>query len=116
MRELIARAIHRGVGFYGDYAGMPPGSKEQCDTATIAVLDDLEAAGFVIVPKEPTEGMLKEGLGYTLSAWGVDDRSLLVPIWQAMIDAAKNTAQAPSDKPDDWRLKNKKRWFQNTTP
>lgn len=61
---------------------------------TRAVLADLDAAGFVVVPKVPTEEMLKSGADAPLDA---DDPSypdsyyLLgespAPIWYAMLEA-----------------------------
>jgi hypothetical protein len=55
---------------------------EYADTAD-AVLAEIEAAGMVLVPKEPTEAMLTEGHYET-----GEDRDTYYRIYRAMLSAA----------------------------
>lgn len=55
--------------------------------AVDAILADIEAQGFVLVPKEPTLDMCADGM----EPWGEaeDAHDAVTAIWSAMIDAAK---------------------------
>lgn len=71
-REVIA--VHFGESLDPDY-----------DAAR--VISDLSAAGFVIVPKEPSEGMITAGSEAETVWWneGTDEREACVTIFSAML-------------------------------
>lgn len=70
MIEKIERAIDIGGGQVCDVPG---------------VLRELEKAGFVIVPREPTEAMIDAGLDAPDDYLG---NGTLLAAWRAMIDMA----------------------------
>ena len=77
----------------GDLIDMKWDSLAVCRTAVSAVLADIEAQGFVVVPREPTEAMVRSGgaafdypslyMGGSSETGKRKARS----IWSAMIDA-----------------------------
>ena len=89
MHYAVARAlaaIAEQHGFLGTYATC---GKEMTKAAIQAHEKALEAEGLVIVPREPTDAMLKAGdakepIMATLSS----DCSDGLGVWQAMVDAA----------------------------
>lgn len=52
-------------------------------------LDSLKAAGFVIVPREPTYGMLSD----TLTCWDVYPMESMRKVWREMIEAFERTTR-----------------------
>jgi hypothetical protein len=87
MKEKIARAI-TGPTQYDDLKRM--GKHASCLLSAQAALTAIEAAGYVVVPKEPTEAMVDAGLSE--DGGGHDDpcnRSIQASAYKAMIEAAK---------------------------
>ncbi|WP_262027167.1 hypothetical protein [Microvirga sp. Mcv34] len=74
MIERVARAIHAGVGFHGEY-GQSPFSKEQCDRAALAAIEAM---------REPTNEMVGAGV----EGWKVNGYASIQFVWPFMIDAA----------------------------
>jgi hypothetical protein len=83
--EVMARAICDRVGpcsFDRTCAEVGASCREQRITEARAAIAALDAAGFAIVPKEPTEAMVIAGNG-TLETVQADD------VYRAMLAAAK---------------------------
>lgn len=78
MREVIAMAIAKDI-LGSDRKGL---SRQYEDTAQ-AALDAISEAGFVIVPKEPTEAMIEAG-----GPWGAKYAS---EAYKAMIEASQES-------------------------
>jgi hypothetical protein len=71
------------VGVFSWYAGAGTG---QPDRATENLLSKLSEAGFVIVPKEPTEGMILSGTAFLPNYLdGVTDVDETRKVYVAMI-------------------------------
>jgi hypothetical protein len=91
-REVVARqlAAYRGwrwdvMPSFGDSFTMGY-SHEECRTAADAILAALAAAGYAVVPREPTEAMME-----TRHDVGIISAKSLADFYRAMIDAAFNT-------------------------
>jgi hypothetical protein len=74
-RENTTKAIHDVL------ENLPPEDTQAYAVAADAVLADFEAAGLVIVPREPTEAMIDACPLET-------NEQIIIANWRAMIDAA----------------------------
>lgn len=94
LREIVARANAEALGYawdslpakrWGSHLG-----KEECLSVAHAVFAALNAAGYAVVPKEPTERMLDAGdnlIPITRSTIMASLNS--EAIWRAMVAAAQ---------------------------
>jgi len=76
--EAIARAMAQAIGH---------GMTEKCLDRVPVFLAALDAAGKVVVSKEPTVEMLTAGTEEWLTVRAMEDRAAV--IWRAMLAAAK---------------------------
>jgi len=95
MREQIARAIFesnpsRNSALQWGNAACP---RKRYLRQADAILADIDKAGSVIVPREPTEEMIVQGAkAMTVAAVNAEPQSAVIfgqpkEVWQAMIDA-----------------------------
>jgi len=74
--DPIYRAIDRGGGQVCDVPG---------------IIRELQRAGFVIAPIEPTEEMIEKGMWSRSETGRYGPRDVAITIYQAMVGAARRT-------------------------
>ena len=90
MAELIARAIYERGRVYGQprWCDLPESQRgHPCDIA-LAVIAAIESAALCIVPREPTEGMIRALNSYAMCAGFIEEG------YRAMIAAAARELEA----------------------
>lgn len=84
--ERIAQAIYERARVYGQplWCDLPESQRGHPRDLARAVIADIESAGLCIVPREPTEGMIKAAMraktpdaGYYLEAFAATYRAMI---------------------------------------
>ena len=104
--EVVARALFeanptRNKALQWEHAAVPKGRYRKQATATLAALSE---AGYVIVPREPTEKMVGDGAGAAAFADGFIAPSIIAEperVLQKALDAGLTGAVVPCISP--WR-------------
>lgn len=91
MIERVARAVDDALPPH--WTDGPEENREACLAIARAAFAEIDAAGFVIVPREPTEAMLNGARDWSVKEYGGVDRIGVGKdgasgYWRAMIDAA----------------------------
>lgn len=93
--EIIARAIRfvdavgNGMDLEDTLFSGGSDAKATTDAAAQAVLSALDAAGYAVVPKEPTEAMRIAGYNVAEECGGAASTTELTAVFKAMIAATK---------------------------
>ena len=95
LREVIARAINKGLGPSWAYSNWKGNEYENCrhmlDDATETALAAIKDAGYAVVPVEPTEAMVLVTQHSSVGKSPVLSERMTKEVYKAMLEAAKET-------------------------
>lgn len=89
-REKIVEVMARSDATFDGrlYEAMPRSDRERYKDRSSCALSALEAAGYVVVPREPTEAMLEAGNDARLPLGTIEENT--IKTYRAMLAASKS--------------------------